>query len=104
MITPLLAGSVRRLTKGCPGFNTIGGLVTLYGVTPDNSVQPVPPVKSGSDFAQLSRQIISAGLMARRPGYYMMRIGTLAILLAAAWATFLRKTCRWARSCETSAI
>jgi fatty acid desaturase len=57
-------------------------------VTTDNIVQPAPPAATGSDFARLCREITSAGLMARRPGYYVARIGAIAVLFAAAWAAF----------------
>ncbi|MCU1683147.1 MAG: delta fatty acid desaturase [Amycolatopsis sp.] len=57
-------------------------------MTTDNIVQPAPPAATGSDFARLCREITSAGLMARRPGYYVARIGIIAVLFAAAWAAF----------------
>ncbi|MER6677322.1 acyl-CoA desaturase [Streptomyces sp. NPDC000983] len=40
----------------------------------------------GSDFARLSRKIADAGLLARRPGYYTLRIITVAGLYVVGWA------------------
>jgi len=42
----------------------------------------------GSDYAQLSRQVRAAGLLARRRGYYRVRIGLTVGLWAAGWAVF----------------
>ena len=38
-----------------------------------------PPAARGSDFAGLSQLIVAAGLMRRRPGYYLARIGLVEI-------------------------
>jgi fatty acid desaturase len=43
----------------------------------------------GSDFANLSRLIVEAGLMKRRPGYYIARIGLVAAFYVAGWAAFV---------------
>ena len=43
----------------------------------------------GSDFAELSRRIKDAGLLARRPGYYAAKIGLTAALLMAGWTVFV---------------
>jgi fatty acid desaturase len=45
------------------------------------------PVR-GSDFANLSRLIAEAGLMRRRPGYYLARIGLVVGLYCAGWVAF----------------
>jgi fatty acid desaturase len=45
--------------------------------------------RRGSEFAELSRQIKDAGLMAPRPGYYAVKIMSTAVLLIAGWAAFL---------------
>ncbi|KIF73110.1 delta fatty acid desaturase [Streptomyces sp. 150FB] len=42
----------------------------------------------GSDFAALSRKIMAAGLMRRRPWYYTVRISTIGLLYAGGWAAF----------------
>ncbi|WP_055598310.1 fatty acid desaturase family protein [Streptomyces aureus] len=54
------------------------------------TVRP-PPVRAdtGSDFARLSRKIQEAGLMARRPGYYALRITAVTALYAAGWTAFV---------------
>src|SRR5690242_21303410 len=43
-----------------------------------------PPVR-GSDFANLSRLIAEAGLMRRRPGYYVARIALVVGFYVAGW-------------------
>ena len=49
-----------------------------------------PPARQrGSEYAQLSRQIKQAGLLERRPGYYVWKIAATAVLLAAGWAVFV---------------
>src|SRR5215475_13096279 len=47
-----------------------------------------PPTTRGSDFAALSQLIAAAGLMRRRPGYYLARIGLVASLYIAGWVAF----------------
>lgn len=58
-----------------------------------NSLETVRPppagAQTGSDFARLSKRIQAAGLMVRRPGYYMLRITTLAALYAMGCAAFV---------------
>lgn len=43
----------------------------------------------GSDFAELMRQVRAAGLLERRPGYYLTKIAVTGGLLVAAWAVFV---------------
>jgi fatty acid desaturase len=43
----------------------------------------------GSDYAELSRRVRQAGLLARRPGYYSARIGLNLLFLAAGWTAFV---------------
>jgi fatty acid desaturase len=49
-----------------------------------------PPDRSessrGSDFARLSRRIADAGLLDRRPGYYVTRFAIVGCLYAGGWA------------------
>src|SRR5690348_11110442 len=49
----------------------------------------------GSDFAALSRRVADAGLMRRRPGYYVARIGAVVALYAAGWTAFARLGDSW---------
>ncbi|MEE4541270.1 acyl-CoA desaturase [Streptomyces sp. V4-01] len=49
----------------------------------------------GSDFAGLARRIAASGLMARRPGYYWVRIGGVAVLYVAAWTAFALLGSSW---------
>ncbi|SBV29860.1 fatty acid desaturase family protein [Micromonospora krabiensis] len=44
-----------------------------------------PPVRRGSDYAQLSRRISQAGLLERRPGWYAVRIALTLGAFAAGW-------------------
>jgi fatty acid desaturase len=48
-----------------------------------------PARQRGSEYAQLSRQVKQAGLLERRPGYYIWKITATAVLLAAGWAAFV---------------
>ncbi|WP_407563949.1 fatty acid desaturase family protein [Streptomyces sp. 184] len=54
-----------------------------------------PPNETGSDFARLSKKISDAGLMARRPGYYAVRITAVAACYAAAWTVFAFVGASW---------
>ncbi|MER7230354.1 acyl-CoA desaturase [Streptomyces olivaceus] len=45
--------------------------------------------RKGSDFSELSRRIADAGLLRRRPLYYTVRFGTVALALAGGVAAFL---------------
>jgi fatty acid desaturase len=51
--------------------------------------------RAGSDFAQLSRAITQAGLLNRRPGYYVARIGAVAAVFAGTWAVFFALGDSW---------
>jgi fatty acid desaturase len=43
---------------------------------------------TGSDFAVLSRRITGAGLMQRRPTYYIARLSVVALMFFGGWAVF----------------
>ncbi len=45
--------------------------------------------RRGSEYAELSRLVREAGLLERRPGYYVRTIAVTIGLLAAGWATFV---------------
>jgi fatty acid desaturase len=49
----------------------------------------------GSDFAELARRINAAGLLRRRPGYYLVRLGAVGGLLGGAWAAFVAVGDSW---------
>lgn len=59
-------------------------------ITTDTAVLDAKPETgaAGSDFAGLSRRIARAGLLDRRPGYYVTRIAAVGALLAGAWVAF----------------
>ncbi|GAA2291351.1 acyl-CoA desaturase [Glycomyces scopariae] len=44
--------------------------------------------RTGSDFAQLSRRINAAGLMRRRPGYYVIRFALTGAVFIGGWVAF----------------
>jgi hypothetical protein len=48
-----------------------------------------PAPRRGSEYAQLSRQVRQAGLLERRPGYYVWKIAVTIGLLAAGWTVFV---------------
>src|SRR5438045_6021548 len=43
---------------------------------------------AGSDFAALSRRITGEGLMERRPGYYLVRLSVVALMVLGGWTAF----------------
>ncbi|MEV6816670.1 acyl-CoA desaturase, partial [Micromonospora sp. NPDC051296] len=43
---------------------------------------------AGSDFAVLSRRIIDAGLMRRRPAYYIFRLSVITLMFLGGWTAF----------------
>ncbi|WP_037933239.1 acyl-CoA desaturase [Streptosporangium roseum] len=49
----------------------------------------------GSDFARLSRRIVGAGLLDRRPGYYALRLGLVTAAFAGGWAVFFAVGDSW---------
>ncbi|MBM2623143.1 acyl-CoA desaturase [Actinoplanes sp. LDG1-06] len=54
-----------------------------------------PRTTAGSDFAELGRRINAAGLLRRRPGYYVLRLGLVAGALIGGWATFFAIGASW---------
>jgi fatty acid desaturase len=56
---------------------------SLRAQTP--SAAPSPP---GTDYADLMRRVKQAGLLDRRRGYYLTKIGVTGALLAAGWTAF----------------
>ncbi|HEX5994480.1 MAG TPA: acyl-CoA desaturase [Jiangellales bacterium] len=58
---------------------------------------PARPTRpgSGSDFARLSNLVTAAGLLGRRPGYYVARIATVGVFLTAGWAAFVALGDSW---------
>ncbi|NJP32223.1 acyl-CoA desaturase [Micromonospora sp. HSS6-12] len=56
-----------------------------------------PPVRRGSDYAELSRRIRDAGLLERRPGRYALRIALTAGFFAVAWAVVVLVGDSWAQ-------
>jgi fatty acid desaturase len=65
----------------------------LAAPTPNPSIAPDPA--RGSDYAQLSRIIKDAGLLERRPGYYIGKIAVTMTLWAAGVVTFLALGNSW---------
>jgi fatty acid desaturase len=53
------------------------------------------PRTAGSDFAELGRRINAAGLLRRRPAYYVARMGLVAAALVAGWSAFFLIGASW---------
>lgn len=51
----------------------------------------------GSDFSELSRRIAGAGLLRRRPLYYTVRFGAVALALAGGVAAFVALGDSWSQ-------
>ena len=70
---------------------------------PDTTAVGILPPPSGeslirpavSDFTELSRRVVEAGLLRRRPVYYSLRIGGLAALFVATWTGFAVLGASW---------
>ena len=56
-----------------------------------------PPVRRGSDYAVLSRRVAEAGLLARRPGGYAVRIVLTLGAFLAGWAVLVAVGDSWAQ-------
>jgi fatty acid desaturase len=50
---------------------------------------------AGSDFAALSRRITSERLMERRPAYYALRLGVVALMFVGGWTAFVLLGSSW---------
>jgi fatty acid desaturase len=57
----------------------------------------MPPSRTttGSDFAILSRRITEAGLMQRRPAYYITRLSIVALMFLGGWTAFFLIGSSW---------
>ena len=51
--------------------------------------------RTPTDFAELHRRINAAGLMRRRPAYYAVRLGLVALALVAGWSAFFLVGASW---------
>jgi fatty acid desaturase len=54
-----------------------------------------PRTATGSDFSELQRRINAAGLLRRRPAYYAVRLGVVALALIAGWSAFFLVGASW---------
>ncbi|MBE1490676.1 fatty acid desaturase family protein [Plantactinospora soyae] len=54
-----------------------------------------PRTTSGSDFAILSRRITGAGLMQRRPAYYVARLSVVSLMFLGGWTAFFLIGSSW---------
>jgi len=64
----------------------------LDTMTVDNALRAT---SAPSDYSALSKRVAGAGLLARRPGYYVARIGTIAALFIAGWVAFFQLGDSW---------
>jgi fatty acid desaturase len=60
--------------------------------------------EKGSDFSELSRRIADAGLLRRRPLYYTVRFGAVALALAGGVAAFLALGDSWSQLFVAAAL
>jgi fatty acid desaturase len=58
------------------------------------AIAPARP-STGSDFAVLARRINAEGLMTRRPGYYLLRLSVVALLVVGGWTAFFLIGSSW---------
>jgi fatty acid desaturase len=56
---------------------------------------PASARSRGSDYANLLRQVQRAGLLDRRPGYYLTKVAVTVTLLIAGWAAFVAVGDSW---------
>ncbi|MCT2582132.1 fatty acid desaturase family protein [Actinophytocola gossypii] len=56
---------------------------------------PSVPSSTGSDFSRLARRVKDAGLLDRRPGYYVVRLGLLAVCYLGGLAGFIALGDSW---------
>lgn len=61
------------------------------------SSHPAPGSSRGSEFAALSREIRAAGLLERRYGSYLLRIGVTLAAFAGTWLAFVRLGDSWSQ-------
>ncbi|MET8152488.1 fatty acid desaturase family protein [Actinoplanes sp. NPDC049668] len=54
-----------------------------------------PRMAAGSDFAELNRRIVEAGLLERRPAYYAVRMGVVTVMLLGGWTAFFLIGSSW---------
>ncbi|MGH3387198.1 MAG: acyl-CoA desaturase, partial [Nocardioidaceae bacterium] len=66
-------------------------------MTIDIALRPAPSPRSGqgSDFARLRARVEAAGLLERRPAYYVLRIGVVAASLVLGWTAFFVVGSSW---------
>ncbi|MEU8898776.1 acyl-CoA desaturase [Nocardia sp. NPDC048505] len=62
--------------------------MTTPAVIPESVPRP-PRRGADGDYARLLRRISAAGLMERRPGYYVVRLGLVGAAFVAGWAAFV---------------
>jgi fatty acid desaturase len=67
------------------------------GASIGNMTTTMAPARTtaGSDFAALSRRITGAGLMDRRPGYYLVRLSVVALMFVGGWTAFFLIGSSW---------
>jgi fatty acid desaturase len=55
----------------------------------------IEPPRTASDFAELGRRINAAGLLRRRPAYYVARLGLVSLAVVGGWTTFFLVGASW---------
>jgi fatty acid desaturase len=64
-------------------------------IQPERAGPRQRPTSGGSDFADLMRQVKTAGLLERRRGYYLTKIAVTGALFVAAWTVFVALGDSW---------
>ncbi|MEV6847721.1 acyl-CoA desaturase [Actinoplanes sp. NPDC051411] len=55
----------------------------------------IEPPRTASDFAELGRRINAAGLLRRRPAYYVARLGLVSLAVIGGWTAFFLVGSSW---------
>jgi fatty acid desaturase len=55
----------------------------------------IEPSRTSSDFAELGRRINAAGLLRRRPAYYVARLGLVSLAVIGGWTAFFLVGSSW---------
>ncbi|AOS66149.1 fatty acid desaturase family protein [Actinoalloteichus hymeniacidonis] len=70
-----------------------GSATATIAARPEASETATAP--TGSDFAELAKRINDAGLLERRPGYYVARLSIVGLLYVGGWVTFFLMGDTW---------
>lgn len=69
--------------------------LTPIAIRPERGIAVGTATPRGSDFADLMRRVKAAGLLERRPGYYLTKIAMIGALFVAGWTAFVMLGDSW---------